>query len=386
MTGGLALLLWSVTLAAPGSAVYPPQTTPITFDHGRHASMPCTDCHTAAATSARAADALRPSETVCTGCHIEEGPTPHATACSGCHPGYAPETRLTPDADGQQRALPPPPPVIAPPAALRFSHAVHARRGVACATCHRDDGAGGRRLPDKATCSGCHDGSTATGRCDACHLADQRGLLMTTLPGGTLIPGAQMSRIDHRGDFARAHGAAAKAAPETCETCHTPRTCTGCHGGGVRPLEIHPADYLLTHAVPARQAPAECGQCHRLQTFCVDCHTRSGVTPPPGGLAYGLNGLANGRRYHPEGWNDAFGGVPGPEHHGFEARRNLDTCVSCHQEESCVRCHSVDSPVPQRASPHPPGFRRHCGTLERANATGCLKCHQDRSALDRLCR
>jgi hypothetical protein len=150
-------------------------------------------------------------------------------------------------------------------------------------------------------------------------------------------------------------------------------------------VAIHAADYILTHPPEARRDDPSCGTCHRLQTFCVDCHVRSGLGTVPGqpGFFTGPNGRA--ARFHPPGWVDYQGGAPGPDHHRWEARRNLRACAGCHDEATCVRCHSTEATARLRASPHPPGFRRECGRARALNDRGCLKCHQTRDALDRIC-
>ena len=185
-----------------------------------------------------------------------------------------------------------------------------------------------------------------------------------------------MPRDHSAPDFGAGHGRQAAAAPDTCASCHAESACSACHDGVVRPLEIHPADYLSTHAAPARRNDPDCTKCHRLATFCVTCHTQAGVTDRPGRYEFA------GRAFHPAGWVDYLGG---PSDHGTEARRNLRACVGCHEEDTCVRCHSTDATATLRASPHPPGFDRHCGRALDANARGCAKCHRDRAALERLC-
>lgn len=302
------------------AALYPP---PSGFAHAAHAAVPCTQCHSTVTS------ALRPGE----------GPVA-GEVCATCH-------------DDGRRWLTPP----QAPAQLKFSHRAHANRGVRCDECHTP-----ASRPTMAQCLECHDGKAASARCDTCHATRPDGRLRRLVPADHASPA-----------FARGHGRRAAAAPASCDACHAERECNVCHDGVVRPLEIHPGDYLATHAAQARRNDPDCTRCHRLATFCVGCHTQAGVTDAAGPLEFA------GRAFHPPGWVDYLGG---PSDHGTEARRNLRTCVGCHQEDSCVRCHSTATTATLRASPHPPGFSTHCDT----NRRGCLKCHTDRAALERLCR
>ncbi len=342
------LALWLIgALLAPGDVVYGPASA---FPHAPHGATACAECHPGAQTSARARDRL----------------SPPAASCAGCHPGMI--WQPTPAAG---------------PAALRFSHGAHARRGAACADCHPN----GARAA-KATCLGCHDGQQAPDRCAACHVAGPDGRLQTAWgPQRALRPDGRLGYGDHLDpQWAQRHGPAAKASPATCDACHRESECSACHVGRLRPLDLHPADYLLSHPMEARRDLTRCATCHRQQTFCTGCHAQSGVVDSSGPLGFGA--LTQGsRRFHPPGFVGEAGGPPGPEHHRHDARRSLGTCVSCHQEDDCVRCHSDQATQRLRASPHPPGLAaRLCDRALGANPRGCLKCHRDRAALDRLCR
>lgn len=370
-------------------AVYPPQAIPLRFSHRIHVrkvGLDCLACHGAVQTSVRTADRNLPPEAVCLGCHrageapaSTPGPAPPTGAarppCATCHPGH--------------ETAGPPPAVVMPPAALKFGHGPHLARGIPCARCHAGvedaDLATRAHLPSMASCLGCHDGREAPARCATCHPSGPDGQLVIDLPGGRLVPTGRTGGADHRGDVARTHGPAAAADRDACLACHSEPECARCHAAGALPPEIHTADFLRTHPAAARRDDPPCGTCHRLQTFCVDCHLRSGLGTEPGrpGVFPGRDGRA--ATFHPPGWTDYQGGAPGAGHHAYEARRNLRVCVGCHEESTCIRCHSAGATARLRASPHPPGFRRHCGAARAANDRGCLKCHGTRAALDRVC-
>ncbi len=180
-------------------------------------------------------------------------------------------------------------------------------------------------LPMMATCLGCHDGKQATARCSACHLTEPDGRLKTKLVSaatmaaggnGPLVPSGSLRGIDAHGPtFTRDHAQAGRD-EGYCLTCHRRQECIDCHGGVVRPPDIHPSDYVSLHAMDARRNTPDCSACHRAQSFCVGCHQRSGVSPDPEGGLPGRRpnnpfGTGTGlKSFHPPGWaRDASGAV-----------------------------------------------------------------------------
>jgi hypothetical protein len=351
--------------------VFPPQTIPLTFSHARHLALPsvqCTTCHPAALTSRSALDNLIPTEAACRGCHaIDRSPsgappppgTPSPTgACRACHPAY------TPGAAVARVRIPPP--------NLKFDHAAH--RATDCRTCHGDllaerVGLATRdHLPRMATCLGCHDDRAAPAACTTCHLATAGGRVQTQYQDGLLAPAGALFGDAHGGDFVTRHGAVGTTMASYCASCHAESFCSDCHQGAVTPLAFHPGNSTLTHAVDARRNTPACDGCHRAQSFCVSCHERSGVGARRGDFASD----DPVRRFHPPG----FGAEGG---HGREARRNVQSCVSCHREDFCVQCHSagaVGAGAP-RINPHPPGWRgsARCEALVKRAKRMCLRCH-----------
>lgn len=383
--------------------VYGTPEVPLRFAHARHAAVPCATCHAAEA-SARPGDRLLPAEAVCFGCHVPGGTdgkgdgTADGTngtngnagtagtaqmPCASCHPGYQPAS-LPPDPRETTLARPWPAPVEWPAAALTFGHRPHLARGATCADCHAgveaSTDAATTHLPSMTTCMDCHTARGASNRCATCHPTGPDGVIVTALPAGPLVPRGGVAP-DHRGVFAREHRAAALADPALCASCHTEASCERCHASHVKPVAIHAFDYVRLHGIDAKRSPDGCDGCHRAETFCLDCHVRSGVSIAPGPTQFGVgDGTA---RFHPPGFAGSAFEPPGPGHHRVAARRNLRECVSCHRESECVTCHGVEAPIGLRAgSPHPPGF--DCGALGGA-MRGCVKCHADRGALVRLC-
>jgi len=393
----------------PSPLIYPAQSIPIRFDHAQHARLgaTCEGCHTAAARSTAAADELIPGEAACRGCHKIDRADPTkavpagqgAARCDACHidsngNGWLPALTM----DGGV-ALQPPRVDLARPN-LKFNHRLHASRGIGCALCHtaaagqgmvtRDD------LPMMASCLGCHDGKQSTARCGACHLTEPDGRLRVQLTtpatiaaGGTglLQPSGSLRGFDAHGPTFRRDHAQAGRDEKYCLTCHRRNDCIDCHGGVVRPPDIHPADYVSLHVGDARRNVPDCSSCHRLQTFCVGCHQRTGVAPDatggqPGVRATNPFGTGTGvKQFHPPGWARDTAGVviatPRPDSHSVQAKRNIRTCVSCHREESCLACHSTDPARGPTVSPHGPNFggTSRCRFLSARNQRVCLKCH-----------
>jgi hypothetical protein len=368
--------------------VFPDQTLRLSFSHADHlrdGRTDCFDCHAAAARSRSSLDDLLPTEAACRPCHAIDRARPDAPdppgrppgRCAACHPDHRAGQPVV-------RSLVPPPNLI-------FDHAAHLARGTGCARCHGDllaDGVGRatrEHLPVMASCLTCHDGAAAPSRCATCHPARGGGRLVTRFASGELRPSAAVRGADHHDlGFATDHRLVAQADRRLCRNCHREDDCIECHQGVVKPMAIHGNDYVLLHAIDARRDATDCGGCHRQQSFCVGCHSRSGVSADGRGSEF--LGPSSGdltRRFHPPGWV-TFGaagpeiGQRGADHHAFQAQRNLRQCASCHREEHCLTCHSAQ-PSSFQVSPHPRGWAgsRRCEALAARNPRMCLRCHID---------
>jgi hypothetical protein len=389
----------------PSALIFPAETVPLRFDHAQHARLgaTCEGCHVSAQSSASAVDNLIPAEAACRSCHKIDRAQPAKTVgkgqgaarCDACH--VDPTTRagwMPPTPQAQ------PPRVTLSRPNLKFNHRLHAGRGYACALCHTtaDTQAMVTRadLPMMASCLGCHDGRQATGRCTACHLAEADGRIKVRLASpatvaaggsGPLMPSGSLKGLDAHGPTFRRDHAQVGRDEGYCLSCHRRNECVDCHGGVVRPPDIHPADYVSLHAMDARRNVPDCSSCHRAQTFCVGCHQRSGVSADAEGGRRGRQpqnpfGTGTGlKQFHPPSWaRDPAGEVisaPRPTSHSMQAKRNLKSCVSCHREDSCLTCHSTDPTRGPVFSPHGPGFgaTARCRLLSSRNQRVCLKCH-----------
>jgi hypothetical protein len=399
--GGAAALAGRHAAVPPSPLIFPAQHIPLTFDHARHLALGarCDTCHVAAASSTSATDDLIPAEAACRACHEIDRTRPDkavpqgapAARCDACHLSERGGPWM-PSAGAREPAR-----VRLSDPNLKFNHRLHVSRGVGCELCHASVStealATRADLPKMTLCLGCHDGKQATNRCGACHVTEPDGRLRTALTSaataatglreGTrpLVPSGVLRGFDEHGPtFARDHAQAGRD-ERYCLTCHKRSECVDCHGGTVRPFDIHPSDYVSLHGSDARRNTPDCSSCHRSQSFCVGCHQRAGVAPDATGGQPGVqavNPFGTGtqlKSFHPPGWVGEGGA---PSGHSQQAHRNIRTCVSCHREESCLACHSaVTSTRGVNVSPHGPPFggTARCRALAARNKRVCLKCH-----------
>ena len=360
------------------------------FNHRKHVktlNLSCKVCHAAAYSSESAADRLLPKPTeTCDNCHDVDHSDPTRVRagkeasgqCSFCHAGAS-------AGEGGQIAR-----VVVPRANLHFAHARHLARNIQCAQCHGQVGelelATRDQLPRMAGCLACHAMSGAAqgdarGTCITCHLTQPDGRVQTAYDTGALVPPRWLHEAAHDADWIERHKTVAADDSQFCATCHTSKECTDCHDGRVRPRKVHPNDWLSMHPQAARTDNPHCTSCHAEQTFCADCHRRTGVArDSPSG------NQPTGRRFHPPPaeWTLA---PRGPNHHAWEAMRNLNACVSCHTERDCVTCHATKGlSGGQGIDPHPAGFDAKCGQALQKNPRPCYVCHQSGDPTLRICR
>lgn len=374
----------------PSTAVYPPQKLTIRFNHKFHVvtqKLECKSCHPGALTSQSVNDVLTPKPTLCDGCHATDHTNLNdvragdddSGQCAFCHIGYK-------AGDGNRVAK-----FHIPPSNMVFNHQKHAARNINCQQCHGDihelELATRDQLPRMRGCFGCHQHPDSVSRgdakssCDTCHVkggASEGGLLKTTFASGVLNPPRWMHNAQHAPDFIQRHKYVAANDSQFCANCHKEEYCTGCHDGRVRPRGIHPADYLNMHATEARLATQKCTSCHREQSFCLGCHQRLGVSMS------GPTAAREAGRFHPpkQEWSDA---PRRPGHHGFEAMRNLNACVSCHIERDCVVCHGGQG-IGGGFNPHGGGFSSGCATQLKRNPRPCYVCHEPGAPVLQRCQ
>ena len=163
-----------------------------------------------------------------------------------------------------------------------------------------------------------------------------------------------------------------------CDSCHTPDTRHAISwmrdGLHIRLISAHPR-------ARAKHRVNDCKSCHQPTVFCRDCHVKAGLSIEPGARQFNRT---NGRlRFHPKGFSSLPGQATTRVHHAHKARRNLESCASCHQPNDCVACHSAQAAAPLRISPHPRNFR--CGSSIEQRARGCLACHNSQQEVLNRC-
>ena len=331
---------------ARNPAVFPPQRIELPFDHAAHldeVGMECIDCHGAAADSKKAKDYLIPPREICLDCH-DAPEIPFA---------WGPKFRKADNA------------VALPPAHLHFSHERHlGLEGVDCATCHAGVAttriATTEHLPPMETCLNCHDGEQAPGDCSTCHLSGRGGTIRTAFASGELVPD------DHGLFWIKQHEVGAERDIATCAACHEQTDCLQCHEGSIPP-DFHDGNYLAQHPRDAFANNPVCSSCHRIETFCMDCHFKAGVT---------IGDVIPFRGFHPAGWGDfpdINGNLPAT-HHSRMARKNINSCRACHEEDFCLGCHSWYPGAPRT---HGPGWKgsSRARRIQRENPELCMRCH-----------
>lgn len=381
----------------------PARLTNLRFDHRRHATgvqargdpeLACSRCHAAGEDlpfmQVGRADAGR-----CVTCHAHRAESHLAsTECSTCHRPLRDAVWLT---QFEIARFPRP---ASHDSSYVFNHAADARSPT-CATCHARESCASchvnarslepiARLPgdarvaalmrerrvrypvpeshrggdfirrhglvataDASSCGNCH----ARQSCLNCHRQEDRVRVLSRLPSRRRgdAPGVDLSGRqppDHVPGFSQRHATAAAGGDASCSRCHTPAACAGCHDAGSS-TGFHGGNFVVRHREASLTTDGECASCHQTQTFCRDCHVRTGTGSNPAPIG----------RYHDAGGSWLFG-------HGSAARRSIEACASCHQQSDCLQCHA--SGRGWGVNPHGRGVDRD---LERRNPAACRICH-----------
>ncbi|MCL4367726.1 MAG: cytochrome c3 family protein [Actinobacteria bacterium] len=190
---------------------------------------------------------------------------------------------------------------------VRMRHSDILAAGTTCDECHPDTGHGVSPVASSlghATCSACHDGTTAGIECTICHVQQPPREVAKLPPGEALTHTALNGTLHGMGDLTG------------CPMCHARSSCAGCHK---IPLPHDPNTFPFTHGTDAIANPDACISCHK-QAFCDSCHQM----PMPHPATY----LAT--------------------HVNSTSPRDEAICLRCHVAEDCTRCHDahVHSPLP----------------------------------------
>jgi hypothetical protein len=240
------------------------------------------------------------------------------------------------------------------------SHRDSGNQTVACAICHKVDGAGTGQDPNAPSCfSASFNGVN-------CHSGGP-GSAPHTLGATWLNPATGGSSF---------HGTTAKADLLYCQTCHgtpprgfgggtAPTACTTCHA---KP-EAHPTDWQgvraistasITHRTSANRTAA-CGVCHKT--------TGTGAGPNPSAPSCFSASYTNG-----DGQNRAcHSGGPGQPNHSvpfFDNTVHTQATIASFTS-NCGSCHAVTGTSPVSGAP----LCTSCHTSDPRGVTNCTSCH-----------
>jgi hypothetical protein len=181
---------------------------------------------------------------------------------------------------------------------------------------------------------------------------------------------------NHGSDWVSGHRVLASKAVKNCEQCHNQKFCLDCHSGGGTGDDLtaenfrsdykpksHRSDWIDIHGMKSVDNPQTCTRCHD-QRYCTDCHSRF-----PGGdlkikshRSLGSSGQSYGTSFPSSTWG---------MDHSMEARRNLQSCQSCHPDgDVCIQCHRSGG-----VNPHPRNWGSIRGVYSERNARTCFRCH-----------
>jgi hypothetical protein len=178
--------------------------------------------------------------------------------------------------------------------------------------------------------------------------------------------------ISNHGDFwLKEHRLLAQKAGSNCTQCHEQSFCLDCHKGGAITPDLqrgpsrrgelmpktHRSDYISIHSIEASSNPQNCYRCHE-SNFCLDCHSK---TRNKGDMKIKSHRKAGTSQLY--NWTSD---------HSAEARRNLQSCESCHADaDVCIQCHSSG-----KANPHPRNWRDIKQMYkDQSSGSTCRKCH-----------
>jgi c(7)-type cytochrome triheme protein len=312
----------------------------IKFSHKQHVGdvgAECSACHAGAQTSENSNDLMLPKHEQCSECHsaeVEEN-------CQYCH--------LEADKNKYK-------PLAAPKREVRFSHKQHVETNkLECSACHAGIEASEKPtvafLPVMASCNACHNNFKVTNACESCHTQPE-----------TLLP---LSHRQVRWAKEHKHLVRSEGFSNDCAVCHSDNFCQACHAEAttqfttgawnrrvaenrpspdgkqalVKP-RVHDLNFVFTHALDLRSKQMDCYSCHNQQTFCTDCHARN----QDAGFAAPLPLSHRAADFVRLG--------PGGGQHAVLARRDMESCASCHDVEGrdpvCVTCHMDLAPKGKR--------------------------------------
>ena len=286
---------------------------------------------------------------------------------------------------------------------LKFKHEKH--QTLSCETCHTEilqsQKTADRNLPEESNCKKCHgdkirvsvNESGTEAKCGFCH--NDYDPLNKSRPSRVFWPQARIefSHAKHiknglKCDKCHLSMSSNKnrhlPKEKLCLECHNHlkinNKCAKCHeslpSGQLRtdfdgvylvPLDgklDHQRDWDKRHVAEAKFDEAACKTCHQ-QNFCNKCH----------------DGIMKPMKIHPEDYATM---------HPIDARRNSESCNSCHRFQSfCMDCHQKMGLTQKaerqnsRTQIHPDGFAScnrtvtHHSDQAKRSLLACVSCHTE---------
>lgn len=375
----IAFLVLSAFNSQPGSWNKESNDKIIKFSHSLHADIvDCQSCHSAVVKSTSLNDRLFPNHDNCMDCHAVD----ESNECNTCH--YEDKYE----------------PLIQKKSKLLFDHSFHITgQNMECESCHKGinevDYAkfAFQHEPIMEDCYSCHNDSSpqgvATNACESCHISTVN-----------LLPQSHKSV-----SFMKTHKFDARAFDANCIMCHdnTSNSCIECHeatnviteinlsndfykpyvprqyGDGSAKQQIarvHEFNYRFTHGIDAKGKTSECQSCHQVETFCGSCHLSNEKD-------FALGGILPASHLNPNFSTFAVG--TGGGEHAILARRDIESCVSCHDvqgaDPTCITCH-FDSDGIKGTNPRTHAFnymRTVKGDWHDSQGSVCFNCHTSQS-------
>jgi hypothetical protein len=352
----------------------------IKFSHKLHKDVTdCETCHTAVKTSKSLNNRLMPNHDNCKDCHDVND----EKSCNTCHYKDVNE------------------PLIQNKTELIFNHSEHINgQKLKCETCHKGVGEveyaedAPQVFPAMETCYSCHTGNHVKGvavvapnACETCHIST-----------------ADLKPQSHKSlSFISTHKFEARKFNANCVMCHDNASCQECHtsttmitqqntskdfyrpyspsnsGTGIQQQQItrvHNLNYVYTHGMDAKGKTAECQSCHETESFCVSCHQGKNAD-------YSMGGIAPYSHLQPTFM--VIGVGTGGGDHAKLARRDIESCASCHDVQGgdpiCVSCHmDPDGIKGTNPKTHPANYMRDVhGDWHDSQGSVCYNCHTSAS-------
>lgn len=186
---------------------------------------------------------------------------------------------------------------------IRISHKEFLSENWQCVDCHGDiahkEAGKVRNVPSMSKCMTCHDDNNASAECGYCHAKDLALNRHDTTNPLSIIHGPNIEKNHGMGDMG------------SCVQCHKIGFCgseDGCHQAELP----HPQPWAELHSKTLAKKE-ECYKCHDKVDYCDQCHQIEMPHPP--------EFLPNHQKM-----------IVGQE-------IDIDTCWSCHTQDSCEGCH-----------------------------------------------